>query len=136
MIVLDEHLKRQSLRADIMAWYPGQVVSVSGLRLESIIKDEAIPTLLLRMVRPTFVTINIADFWKKALPHNGYCIINVAVPKERIREIPGILRRLFRMPDFKTKALRMGKVIHVTQNHVEYYERDRRIHSLPWPDKH
>jgi hypothetical protein len=110
------------------------VVSVSGLRSESIIKDEAIPTLLLRVVQPTFVTINIADFWKKALPHTRYCIINIAVPKERIREIPGTLRRLFRMPDFKTKALRMGKIIHVTQNHIEYYERDRRIHFLLWPD--
>lgn len=117
-----------------MAWYLGQVVSVSGLRAESIIKDEAIPTLLLKVIQPIFVTINIADFWKKALPHTRYCIINVAVPKERIREIPGILRRLFRMSEFKTKALRMGKVIHVTQNHIEYYERDRRIHSLQWPD--
>jgi len=134
VIVLDEHLKRQSIRADIMAWYPGQVISVSNLRSASIIKDEAIPTLLLKVVKPTFVTINVTDFWKKAMPHTGYCIINVAVPKERVREIPGILRRLFRLPDFKTKALRMGKIIRLTQNGIEYYERDRRIHSLQWPD--
>jgi len=71
---------------------------------------------------------------EESFAHACYCIINVAMPKEQIREIPGILRRLFRVPDFKTKALRMGKIIHVTQNHIEYYERDRRIHSLQWPD--
>jgi hypothetical protein len=122
------------MKMGIMAWYPGQVIAVSTLRSESIIKDEAIPTLLLRVVRPTFVTINVRDFWKKALPHTGYCIINIAVPKERAPEIPDILRRLFRLSDFKAKASRLGKIIRLTQDRIEYYERDRRIHFLLWPD--
>ena len=48
--------------------------------------------------------------------------------------VPNFLRRLFRISEFKTKALRMGKIIRLTQNGIEYYERDRRIHSLQWPD--
>jgi len=60
----------------------------------------------------------------------------VDVPEERIHDVPKFLRRLFRLPEFKTKALRMGKIIRLTQHGIEYYERDRRINSLLWPDKH
>ena len=134
MIVVDENLHDQRIMAAIFAWYPGQVVSVVTLRPRSLIKDEAIPTLLLNATQPTFVTINVTDFWKKAEPHRSYCIINVAVPKERIREVPDVLRRLFRLPDFKTKASRMGKIVHVTSNHIEYYESDWRVQTLGWPD--
>jgi hypothetical protein len=31
----------------------------------SVIKDDAIPELLLSVKRPTFVTINYKDFWRK-----------------------------------------------------------------------
>ena len=134
MIVVDENLHDRRIMAAISAWYPGQVVSVVTLRPRSLIKDEAIPTLLLNATQPTFVTINVTDFWKKVEPHRSYCIINVAVPKERIREIPNLLRRLFRLPDFKTKASRMGKIVHATSNHIEYYESDWRVQTLGWPD--
>jgi hypothetical protein len=63
----------------------------------------------------------------------GYCIVTVALPKERIYEIPECLRRLFRLPEFRTRALRMGKVVCLTRKRVEYYESDRRVHSLLWP---
>jgi hypothetical protein len=135
MIVVDENLHDQRIMAAISAWARGQVVSVTTLRPNSVIKDEAIPGLLRETVRPTFVTINVTDFWQKVEPHRGYCIINVALPKERAQEIPGLLRRLFRLPDFRTKALRMGKVIRLTPQRIEYYKFDRRIQSLPWPDQ-
>jgi hypothetical protein len=54
----------------------------------------------------------------------------VAVTQAQVFVVPTLLRRLLHLPDFKTKALRMGKVIRATQNHVEYYGSDRRIHSL------
>lgn len=132
MIVLDEHLHDPAVMTAISKWFPGQVIPVVSLRPGSLVKDDVIPTLLRRVVQPTFVTINVTDFWKKFRPHNGFCIITVALNQDQIKEIPKLLRRLFRLPDFKTKASRMGKVIHVTQNHIEYYESDRRIHSLLW----
>ena len=134
MIVLDENLKSQSIMTAIMAWYPGKVISISILRTGSLIKDEAIPALLGKLVRPTFVTINVKDFWKKARPHSAYCIVNVALPKERAHEIPDLLRDLFRLPPFKTKSARMGKIIRLTWNQIDYYEFDRRIRSYDWPD--
>ena len=133
MIIVDENLHDQRIMEAISAWYPGQVVSVTTLRPGTVIKDEAVPTLLLQAVQPTFVTINVTDFWKKVRPHSGYCIITVALPKERAREVPDLLRRFFRLSAFETKALRMGKIILLAPNHIRYYESDRRVQSLPWP---
>jgi hypothetical protein len=52
MIVLDENVHDQRILAAIAAWYPGQVVSVTVLRPQSIIKDEAIPELLRQALSP------------------------------------------------------------------------------------
>ena len=91
----------------VSAWYPGQVLPITALRPRTIIKDEAIPALLRGAAQPTFVTINITDFWELVRPHRNYCIITVALPKERIPEIPHWLRRLFRLPEFKSKRARI-----------------------------
>jgi hypothetical protein len=130
MIVVDENLHDQRIMQAISAWYPGQVVSVTTLRPNTVIKDQAIPTLLLKVAQPTFVTTNVADFWKKVQPHNAYCIVAVALPKERMREVPALLRRLLRHSDLKTKSSRMGKVIRLTSSRIEYYEFDRQVHTL------
>lgn len=132
MIILDEHLYDPMIMADIATWFPGQVIPLIKLRPGSLIKDDAIPTLLRKVAEPTFVTINVIDFWKKIHPHSGFCIITVALTQAQVYEIPNLLRRLLHLPEFKTKALRMGKVIHVTENHIQYYEFDRRIYSFPW----
>ena len=133
MIVVDENLHDQRILAAIAAWAPGQVVSVTMLRPHSVIKDEAIPALLRQAVQPTFVTINVSDFWRKVEPHDDYCVVNVVLPRERVREVPDLLHRLFRHPEFKTKASRMGKVIIVAPDHIEYYETEWRLRFLPWP---
>jgi len=132
MIVLDEHLHDPVIVAAISRWFPGQVIPVINLRPRSLVKDDVIPTLLRRVAQPTFVTINVTDFWKKVHPHSDFCIITVALNQDQVKDISKLLCRLFRLREFKTKASRMGKLVHVTQNHIEYYESDRRIHSLPW----
>ncbi|OGO40124.1 MAG: hypothetical protein A2Z03_12220 [Chloroflexi bacterium RBG_16_56_8] len=131
MIVVDENLHDQRILSAIAAWYSGQVISVTALRPRSVIKDEAIPTLLRQAVQPTFVTINAEDFWRRIEPHRRYCIINIALPKERALETPLLLQRLFRLSEFKTKAARMGKVVRITPTRVDYYGSDRRVRSLP-----
>jgi hypothetical protein len=135
MIVIDENLHDRRIMAAISAWYPGRVVSIITLRPKSVIKDEAIPVLLREVPQPTFVTINIDDFWRKVEPHKSYCLINVDLPKERVGEISDLLRHLFRLPNFKTKASRMGKIVHLTPNHIEYYESDWQVQPVPWPKK-
>lgn len=134
MIVIDENLHDLRILDAISEWYPGQVVSVVTLRPASVIKDDAIAALLLKAEQPTFVTINAADFWKRIQPHHGYCVIVADLPKERAWEVPALLRRFLRLSDFKAKASRMGKIIRLTLRSVEYYEADRRVQSLQWPD--
>lgn len=134
MIVIDENLHDRRILASIEAWMPGQVVSVTTLRPGSIIKDDAIPSLLCQVAYPTFVTINVTDFWRKVEPNSGYCIVAIALPKERVREIPELLHRLFHHPELRTKATRMGKVILVAMGRIEYYESDRQIKPMPWSE--
>jgi len=67
MIILDEELQGLGLEAAIARWYRGAVLVVTQLRPGSVIKDEAIPTLLRQVKQPTFVTINHADFWRPYL---------------------------------------------------------------------
>jgi hypothetical protein len=104
MIVLDESIHKQMHRTAVAAWYPGQVVSAVTLRPRSVIKDDAIPMLLLQADEPT----------------------------DRIPEGLTWLQRCLRLPDFRTKAARMGKIIRLTPTRIEYYESDRRIQSLSW----
>src|SRR5258705_10439113 len=65
MIILDEELQGMGLEAAISCWYRGAVVIIKHLRPRTVIKDEAIPTFLLRAKQPTFVTINHTDFWRR-----------------------------------------------------------------------
>ncbi len=133
MIVVDENIHDQRIINAISRWYPGQVVSVTTLRPGSLIKDDAIPTLLLGVDRATFVTINVADFWRRVRAHSQYCIVTVTNPGEELHEIPTLLRQLFRMPQFKSRSNRMGKVIRVGHRRLDFYEADRRIRRPLWP---
>ncbi|MCE7985532.1 MAG: hypothetical protein DYG89_30525 [Caldilinea sp. CFX5] len=121
MIVLDEQLLRFDLEVRIRDWYPGTVCFVTALRPASVIKDDGIPALLRMQRQPTFVTINERDFWRKVNPDERYCIICFALPLPRAHEIPDRLRTLLHRPEFKTKAKRMGTMIHVTPGSVIRY---------------
>jgi hypothetical protein len=84
MILLDENVHQQSIRACIAAWYRGQVRSITTLRPNTRIKDEAIPMVLRRVRQPTFVTTNVADIWRRIPAHPRYSFVCVALPNERL----------------------------------------------------
>jgi hypothetical protein len=129
MIVLDENVSEKK----VTRWAKGKVVSARDLRSGSKIPDDAIPMLLRQQKQPTFVTTNATDFWRRAPAHNGYCIICLPLSNERQVEIPDILRRLFRLSDFKTKAMRMGKVIYVGDQQIQFYEAgETMVHTTGW----
>lgn len=128
MIVLDEQLLGRRIDQEIARWYRGKVQSIIDLRPNTVIKDEAIPALLYQQKQATFVTINEKDFWLKTPPHNRYCIVCFTLLNLRAVDIPQELQILFRHPEFRTKAARMGKVIRKTRDQVSYYtEPDRRL---------
>ena len=46
-----------------------------------------------------------------------------------------LLRRLLRLPEFRTRAVRMGKVAYVNPTRIEYWQLgDGRLHRLTWPE--
>ncbi len=121
MIVLDEQLMGRGIADDIGRWYAGSVRFITDLRPGTIIKDDAIPGLLQEQRSPTFVTINVRDFWRKVSADKQYCIVCVDLPDSRAGEIPDLLRSLLRRPDFATKAERLGKVARVSSQTSVYY---------------
>ncbi len=133
MIVFDENIHQQSLMKSVATWYRGQVVSITMLRPGTLIQDEVIPTLLQQANEATFVTNNVSDFWQKVLAHQNYCIICISLPNNRLYEISGLLRRLFLLPKFRTKAARMGKVVRASHQRVQYYQvNGNRLTTFEW----
>lgn len=119
-IILDEQIHNVHVPIALRSWIT--VSRVRELRPNTIIKDEAIPGLLRQLKQPTFVTINVHDFWKRKLCDPKYCIVCMAVPDDKQFEIPRLLRDLFQFPQFKTRAERMGKIAHVGLEHMRYYQ--------------
>jgi hypothetical protein len=136
VIVLDEHLQGVQLEVSIRRWYRGRVCFVTELRPGSIIKDEAVPSLLRTASRPTFVTLNWQHFWQRTPAHSGFCLTCFTIPNEgsRVAEVSPLLRRLFRLKPFSTKTKRMGKIARIADERVTYYQvQDPQIYVHPLP---
>ncbi|MEM7533172.1 MAG: hypothetical protein AAF639_13410 [Chloroflexota bacterium] len=130
MIILDEQIKSRSVIRSIEVWYPGNITHIQTVRPNTVIKDDNIATLLLQARQPIFVTINVSDFWRKINAHPQYCVIAIELIQQDYMELPGILRPILNLPELRTRSLRMGKVIRVRGNRVDYYGRDGQIHSI------
>src|SRR5947207_1093797 len=121
MIVLDEQLQGRGVEVDVARWYRGPVCFVTDLRPGSVIKDDAIPVLLDRYNYPTFVTINLSDFWRKVRVTDRFCVVCFALNLSRAAEVSPLLRRLFNHPEFETKASRRGKVVRISLSVARWY---------------
>jgi hypothetical protein len=133
MIVLDEELQGLGLEEAISSWYRGSVLLIKALRPGTVIKDEAIPGVLRRVRQPTFVTINHGDFWRRVVTERAFCLLCLKLTADQADEVPHWLRRLFRLPEFRTKNQRMGKVALVSSRSIQYYSvEDNLIHLLGW----
>jgi hypothetical protein len=131
MIVLDEHLTDARVETAIARWYKGKIAFIKKLRQGTIIKDDVIPTLLRQLQKPTFVTIDWRDFWRRASADSNYCIICFTLDLDSVDQISPLLRRVLNLAPFKTKSDRMGKVIRVTKNSIRYScKNDSRIYYI------
>jgi hypothetical protein len=86
MIILDENVYQQRIQASVASWYGGQVRSITTLRPNTLIKDDAIPSLLLLVRQPTFVTTNVDDFWRRMSAHSRFSMVCMALPNEHLHE--------------------------------------------------
>jgi hypothetical protein len=121
MMVLDEHLLDPRLRVRLTRWYRRKVIGVTQLRAGTIIPDEHIPALLCLASRPVFVTLNVADFWRRLSVHPRFGIICLDIPDSRLDDIPEMLRRLFALEPFRTRKRRLGKIVRVTEERIQFY---------------
>ena len=133
MIVLDEELQGLGLEATITQWYRGAVLLIKHLRPGTVIKDEAIPALLRNVKYATFVTINHGDFWRRLPAGQSFCVLCLKLTVDQVDEVSHWLRQVFRLPEFKTKTARMGKVALVSPRSLQYYRGgDKLVHLHVW----
>jgi hypothetical protein len=126
VIVLDEQLLGRNLERLISAWYPGAVRFITELRVGTVIKDDAIPSILRQERDATFVTINESDFWEVVDITPDFCMVCFALPDSQVSLVPDLLRQVLNHPRFSTKALRMGCVIRVSVNTFSFYTSSQR----------
>jgi hypothetical protein len=103
MIVLDEQLLGYGLQGMIARWYRGKVTDVTQLRPHTHILDDAVPELLRRARLPSFVTINVHDFWRRMAADDQFGILCFALAHPQAKTIPSLLRRLFARDPFRTR---------------------------------
>jgi hypothetical protein len=130
MLVLGEQLLGRDLDSILARWYRGPILFITDLRPGTVIKDDAIPLLLRQQHQATFLTINESDFWRKVAIDARFCVICFALPDSQVSAIPELLRAVFRLSAFHSKARRMGAVLRVTHAMVSYYTyRDREVQT-------
>ena len=127
-IIIDEQLTYRLVVEPIRTWIT--VRRIKELRPRQIIKDDRVLQILCRLKQPTFVTID-AGFYDKRKRDKRYCILYFALTTRQQGQIPNLLRRLLRLPEFRTKAARMGKMAQVKQTTVTYWQLgDDELHEL------
>jgi hypothetical protein len=95
--------------------------------------DERVPEILRTVRRPTFITVD-QDFWDRRWCHPDYCILYFALSDEQQFQLPDLLRALLRLPEFRSRAGRMGKVARVRPTAVEWWQfPPGDLHQLTWP---
>ena len=131
-IILDDQLYDQEVLIPIARWTTVQ--RLRAIRPGEVIKDERVPQVLRQLSDPTFVTIDMG-FWEKRLRNAKYCILCFPLRNDQQDELPELLRRLMRLPEFRSKSARMGKVVRVGVTGIECWELgSERLHRLAWTD--
>lgn len=131
LLIFDEQINREAAIEPLESW--ATVRRLKDVRPREMIDDDRVPDLLRRLNHPTFVTID-GGFWDRQYRDKHYCIPYIAVSDDQQFKIPALLRQLFRLPEFKTKTARVGKVARISSTRIEYLQvNDETIYTLNWP---
>ena len=127
-IVLDEYLGRTEVLDPLQKWITA--TKIEDLAPDETLKDDRIFRILWNQKQPTFVTLDAGFFHKKHCDQR-YCLMYYVVPRQQQSRIPVLLRRLLRLSEFKTKAVRMGKVVRVSEREIEFWQLgDEKRHTV------
>lgn len=118
-LVLDDQLDVQIILPALAPWI--RAVRLQSLRPGEHVLDDRVPEILRALKTPTFVTID-HGFWKRRLCHHRYCILVFALLTTEQQQLPRLMRRLFRLPEFRTRAARMNKVARVSDEVVTFWD--------------
>ncbi len=130
-IILDDQLFDVEVLVPLARWITVQ--RLRDLRPNEVIKDERVPLLLRELRQPSFVTIDMG-FWDRDLRDPRYCILCFPLRNDEQHQLPERLYRLFQLPEFHTKAARMGKVVRVGPERIDYWGLgDEQMHRFRWP---
>lgn len=128
-IIVDEHLGLNEVLRPIQ-----QITAqkVESLKPGEVLKDDRLLQVLTHLNKPTLITID-DDFWDRRYCDRRYCLLYFVLPEEQQSHIPAILRRLFRLEPFKTKAARMGKVARITFTKVSFWRLGSdKLYTIAW----
>jgi hypothetical protein len=115
LFVLDDHLSVPDVRASLRRW--ATIEYIRDLRPGEVVEDDRVLALLRT---PTFVTVD-RWFWNRQRRDPRYCIVYLALRGRDHTHAPDLLRRLLRLPEFRTRAARMGTVVSVGEDHVRWW---------------
>jgi hypothetical protein len=129
--IVDDELDPEKVTQVLQQWTTAQ--RLSTLRPGQVIKDERVPQLLAELKQPTFITID-DGFWNRTHCDDRYCILYFVLREDNQAEIPGLLRRLVKLEEFKTREARRGKVARISRAHIAYWQTGSDIlYTLAWP---
>jgi hypothetical protein len=129
-LILDDQLDVHEVLEVIQEWITAQ--RLGDLRPGEHVLDDRVPEILLTLRQPTFVTID-HGFWDRQLCHAGYAILYFALTENHQEILPGLLRRLLRRPEFRTRASRMGKVARITPTGIAWWQlNDTVLYQMAW----
>ena len=129
-LVLDDHLWVAGVHDHIAPW--ATVRFLRDIRPGEVVKDERVPSILRTIRTPTFITID-HQFWNPRRRDRAYCIVYFDLRTDEQGDIPMLLRRLLRLPEFRTRAARMGKVARVSRDQVRWWQvGDESEHAVQW----
>jgi hypothetical protein len=112
--LLDENIPLEQRDLLRVAGVHCRVIGRDVARLS--IGDDDIIALLHRLKQPAFFTRD-EDFFKRQLGHAGYALVWLDVAPA---EAALFIRRFMKHPYFKTKARRMGTVVRLHHDGIEF----------------
>jgi len=125
--VLDENVPRD--QADLLRAWGVSFRSLSRDLGHQGIQDDDVLPLLLRLKRPTFLTRD-ADFFRRDFAHLKYSLVWFDM---RVEQTAFYLRRFLKHSAFKQNTRRLGKVVRVLPQHIEYWTRNaEKLVSVHW----
>ena len=128
MNVLDENIVAQQCRR-LEQWHipfrqVGRHLSTHGT------PDENLIPLLHRLPQPTFFTHD-EDFFKASLCHSHYALVYLDVTDKETAEF---VRRFLKHPTFDTQIKRLGLVVRVRPEAVQYWRKGGSgLQTVGWP---